>query len=37
MLDSVVRVNKNYYLRTHLEGCKYQQKKKKWKILLMMI
>ena len=38
MLDSVIRVNKKYYLQTFLEECKYEIKKlNKWRILLMMI
>ena len=27
MLDSVIRVNKKYYPRTHLQDCKYDIKK----------
>ena len=27
LLDSVIRVNKNYYLQKHLEECKYEIKK----------
>ena len=31
MLDSVIRVNKNYYPQTLLEECKYEIKKNKMK------
>ena len=37
MLDSVIRVNKKYYPQTHSKDCKYEIKKIKWRILLMMI
>ena len=34
MLDSVIRVNKNYYPQTLLEECKYEIKKNKMKNLI---
>ena len=34
MLDSVIRVNKNYYPQTPLEECKYEIKKNKMKNLI---
>ena len=37
MLDSVIRVSKKNYPGILLEEYKYEIKKKKWKILLMMI
>ena len=37
MLDSVIRVSKKYYPETLLEECKYEMKRMKWEILLMMI
>ena len=37
MLYSVIRVNKTYYLQTFLEECKYEIKRLKWRILLMII
>ena len=37
MLDSVIKVYKNYYPQTLLEELKYKIKRIKWKILLMMI
>ena len=37
MLDSVGRVSKKYYPQTLLEECKYEKKRLKWKILLMII
>ena len=36
MLDSVIRANKKYYPQTLLEECKYEKKKKR-RTLLMMI
>ena len=37
MLYSVIRVNKTYYPQTFLEECKYEIKRLKWRILLMII
>ena len=37
MLDCVIIVNKKYYPQTLLEESKYEVKKNKWRILLMMI
>ena len=37
MLYSVIRVNKKYYPETFLEECKYEIKRLKWRILLMII
>ena len=34
MLDSVIRVNKKYYLQTFLEECKYEIKKKQMENLV---
>ena len=34
MLDSVIRVNKNYYPQTLLEECKYEIKKTKMENLI---
>ena len=34
MLDSVIRVNKRYYLQTLLEECKYRIKKNKMESLI---
>ena len=34
MLDSVIRVNKNYYPQTLLEECNYETKKNKMKNLI---
>ena len=34
MIDSVVRVNKKYYLQTILENCKYEIKKNKMENLI---
>ena len=32
MIDSVIKVNKNYCLQTLLEECKYIQEKKNWEL-----
>ena len=37
MLYSVIRVNKKYYTQTFLEECKYEIKRLKWRILLMIV
>ena len=37
ILDSVIKVIKMYYPQTLLEECKYETKRIKWRILLMMI
>ena len=36
MLDSVIKVNKKHYPQIFLDECKYEFKKTKWGILLMM-
>ena len=34
MLDSIIRINKKYYLQTLLEECKYEIKKNKMENLI---
>ena len=36
MLDFVIKVNKKYYPQTLLGECKYEVKRPKWRVLLMM-
>ena len=36
MLESVIRTHKKHYPQTLLEDCKYEEKKKKWRALLMI-
>ena len=36
MLDFVIKVNKKYYSQTLLGECKYEVKRPKWRVLLMM-
>ena len=37
MLDSVIRVNQKYYPQTLLQYCKYETKKNKVEILIMIL
>ena len=37
MIDSIIKVNKKYYPQTLLEECKYEIKRTRWRIFLMMI